>query len=162
MSLPTPEYVTHEPATLLVDPITGNDLVRWSVSSTDIVTTRHANPDIEPLTEVTHVANFTMVPGTVEDVPMKYSRGMLLRPDHMTAVWRDGRLTEIAVSGPQVLKNGGTSDKNRRRTEWAGAWSRELGGNAPIDKDTLPAPLGKVLATYETQVAQASVDGGDQ
>lgn len=152
MSLPTPTE-------LLVDPLTGNELVSWTLSLTDTTVTR-CPEEAEPRTMTTHTAHFNIVPGTVSDTQAEYSSS-LFRPDNMTAKWIDGRLVEVGTSGFQVLKSGQTSDKNRRRNGWSGRYEFGTALRNPVDKAALPSPMGDVLTRYETQVAQAAANGGD-
>ena len=135
------------------EPVTGTDDIDWLSSTTTTKVRREATTD--PEVDVSHVARFGVRPYSVPDITAEYSRTASFRPEFLVAVWNDGVLQSVTLSGPLRLKSGGVSDKVHRKREW-----REY-GRKTLDKAQLPAQVAAALTAYEQAVAGVAANGGD-
>jgi hypothetical protein len=123
-------------------------------STTKTLVDREADGDGS--TRVEHLARFGIKPGSVIDLLADFSKTASFEPQWMTVEWVDGRLYKVYLSGPQRLKDGGTSAKMTRHRTW-NSWGASR-SNA-VDKGDLPGPVAEAIATYETAIAVAASGG---
>jgi hypothetical protein len=135
-------------------PITDTRDIDFLRSTTKTIVDREADGDTT--TRVEHLARFGVAPGTVIDMLADYSKTANFEPHWLSVEWVDGRLYRVYLSGPQRLKDGGTSTKRTRHRTW-NSWGASR-ANA-VDKADLPAPVAEAITAYETAIAVAASGG---
>lgn len=129
--------------------MTGTTFLR---STTTTVVDREADGDTD--IDVQHLARFALTPGALPDQLSRYSRTRRFRPSWAEALWREGALEKVWVTGPRVLKDGSLSSHDTGRDEWERGYRRDENKvRVAFDRDALPAKLADAIAAYETRVA---------
>ncbi|AHJ88555.1 hypothetical protein Jolie1_055 [Mycobacterium phage Julie1] len=144
--------MTDQPTDL--EPVADRRAITFLRSTTTTTVDIQADGDTD--TEVKHLARFAVEPGTVPDMQRRYGT-WVFRPSWMEALYRDGYLEEVRVTGPRVLKAGLSKTGDSGDFRWERGWRRDDAGKRPVfDYDALPGPLAEAVKLYERRVVVAS------
>lgn len=137
-----------------IAPILDSTGIEFLRSTTVSTVDRDADGAVE--TVVTHLAVFTVEPGSVPDQLAQYGVHPF-RPTRLSVSWIDGLLAAVRLGGPRVLKTG-LSERETREYEWERPWTFRYHRDrqTPLDRGALPGAVAAAIADYETTVAAST------